>query len=79
MPVDYNVDINLTDGRKLLDVVGRSHHQVTIPNVDPGVGAQIVVAPMRDDDTQGKARTITLAPGASAASARASRVNLPRA
>ena len=69
MPVDYNVDINLTDGRELLDVVGRSHHEVTIPNVDRSIGVRIVVAPMRSDDTQGRARTVTLAPGAAAASA----------
>ena len=69
MPVDYNVDVNLTDGRELLDVVGRSHDAVTIPNVGRRIGARIVVAPMRSDDTQGRARTIRLAPGAAAAAA----------
>lgn len=68
MPVAYNVDVNLTDGRRLLAVVGRGHHHVTIPNVDSAVGARVLVGPMRNDDTQGRTRAVTLRPRARAAS-----------
>ena len=66
--VAYNVDVNPTDGRRLLAVVGRGHHHVTIPNVDFAVGARVLVGPMRNDDTQGRTRAVTLRPRARAAS-----------
>lgn len=62
-PIDYNVDVNLTDGRKLLVVLPRSDHTSTILNVGSQIGARVRVAGMREDDTQGRMRTAILAPG----------------
>jgi hypothetical protein len=70
MPMDYDVDIDLTDGRKLLDVIGRTKDQVVVPNVTPDVGASVRVAALRRDDTQGLTRVVKLAPGASEAASR---------
>jgi hypothetical protein len=69
-PIDYDVDINLTDGRRLLDVIGKTKDQVIVPNVATDVGAQVRVAAVRGDDTQGRTRVATLAPSAAAASNR---------
>jgi hypothetical protein len=68
--VDYNIDINLSDGRRLLDVASASSRTVTIPGVDPGTAVQVSLSPMRVDDTQGKTRTVSLPSGATGASAR---------
>ena len=68
MPMDYDVDINLTDGRKLLDVIGKTKDEVVVPGVPTDVGAQVTVAAVRSDDTQGRTRVVTLAPGATEAS-----------
>lgn len=62
MPVDYNVDVNLSDGRRLLSVVQSATHHVTIPNVGSTVSGSVVVAAMRSDQTQGKTRTVKFAP-----------------
>jgi hypothetical protein len=62
MPVDYNVDVNLSDGRRLLSVVKSTTHHITIPNVGSTVSGSVVVAAMRSDDTQGKTRTVKFAP-----------------
>lgn len=67
-PIDYDVDINLSDGRKLLDVIGRTKDQVTVPDVPSAVGVQVRVAAVRGDDTQGRTRVVTLRPGATVAS-----------
>ncbi len=64
-PMDYNVDINLSDGRELLDVTPNSDHAVTIANVDPQTSVQVSVAAVRQDDTEGRMRILTLAPGVS--------------
>jgi hypothetical protein len=61
-PIDYNVDINVSDGRALLDVNPSADHTATVPNVDPGTSVQVRVAALRGDDTQGTMRTVTLAP-----------------
>ncbi|MBV9944567.1 MAG: hypothetical protein JO262_20755 [Solirubrobacterales bacterium] len=62
-PMDYDIDVNISDGRRLLDVARGFTHHVTIPNVDAGLGVTVRVAGVRDDDTQGAARTVILAPG----------------
>lgn len=62
-PVDYDIDVNISDGRRLLDVIRPSIHHVTIPNVDPGLSVTVQVAGVRNDDTQGAMRTVTLASG----------------
>jgi hypothetical protein len=67
-PIDYNVDINLSDGRKLLDVLPSRDHEVIVRDVPASVAARITVAPMREDDSQGRMRTVELSPGAPAAS-----------
>ncbi len=63
-PIDYNVDVNLTDGRELLDVLHSGDDKVTIPDIASTVGARVRVAAMREDDTQGNMRTVVLAAGA---------------
>jgi hypothetical protein len=70
MPIDYDVDINLTDGRKLLDVIGKTKHEVIVPNVASDIGAHVRVAAARGDDTEGRARVVALAAGAKEAAAR---------
>lgn len=67
MPVDYNVDVNLSDGRRLVDVVSSAKHQITIPDVAPEIGARVVVGPMREDDTMGAMRAVKLKPADSRA------------
>ena len=68
MPMDYDVDINLTDGRRLLDVIGKTKHQVVVRGVPANVGVQVRVAAVRSDDTQGRTRVVTLSAGATVAS-----------
>jgi hypothetical protein len=63
MPMDYNVDVNISDGRRLLDIAPGSDHQVTIPDVGNDLGVTVGVAGVREDDTTGAMRTVTLAPG----------------
>ncbi|MBV8987856.1 MAG: fibronectin type III domain-containing protein [Solirubrobacterales bacterium] len=62
-PMDYNVDVNLSDGRELVDVTPNSDHTVTIVNVAPQTSVQVSVAPVRQDDTEGRIRTLSLGPG----------------
>jgi hypothetical protein len=66
--IQYNVDINLSDGRRLLDPASASDRTVTVPDVNPQTAAQVSVSPMRSDDTQGRTRTVSLRPGAKRAS-----------
>ncbi len=61
-PVDYDVDVNLTTGRKLVDILRSRTQKVMVTGVDPAVGAQVSVSPIREDDTQGKTRTVELSP-----------------
>jgi hypothetical protein len=63
MPRVYDVDINVSDGRKLLDVMVRSDHHVTVPDVAPDLRVTVHVAAVREDDTEGAMRTVTLEPG----------------
>jgi hypothetical protein len=65
--VDYNIDINLSDGRRLLDIASASARTVTIPGVDPATTVRVSVSPMRFDDTQGATRGVSLQPGAATA------------
>jgi hypothetical protein len=69
-PVDYDVDVNLSDGRKLLLVLRRGDDHVTIPNVGADVAADVTVSPVREDDTLGKTREVTLTPNATAAASK---------
>jgi hypothetical protein len=69
-PIDYDVDINLMDGRRLLDVMGKHAHQVIVRNVPAGDGARVRVAPVREDDTQGRTRVVALQPRARLAESR---------
>lgn len=69
-PVDYDVDVNLSDGRKLLLVLRKGDDHVTVPDVGPDVAADVKVSPVRDDDTLGKTREVTLTPGATAAASK---------
>ena len=62
-PIDYNVDVNLSDGRKLLAVLPARDHTVTIPDIGRRIGARVRVAGMRQDDTQGHMRTVVLGGG----------------
>jgi hypothetical protein len=68
MPVDYNVDVNLSDGRRVLRVVRSTRQQITLPNVGSTVGGRVMLAAMRNDDTQGKTRTVKFAPHRGASS-----------
>jgi hypothetical protein len=68
MPVDYNVDVNLSDGRRVLRVVRSTRQQITLPNVGSNVGGRVMLAAMRNDDTQGKTRTVKFAPHRGASS-----------
>jgi hypothetical protein len=65
--IEYNVDINLSDGRRLLDVASASDRTVTVPNVDTQTAVHVSVSPMRNDDTQGETRTVSLEAGATEA------------
>ncbi len=67
MPIDYNVDINLTDGSEQLAVLRTGDHTLAISNVASDIGATVKVAGMRQDDTQGNERTVVLASGESSA------------
>lgn len=60
--MDYDVDVNLSDGRRLLDVTRRSVDHATVPNVGRGVRVTVRVAGVREDDTQGPIRTVILRP-----------------
>lgn len=62
-PMDYDVDVNVSDGRRLLDVTRRSVDHVTVPNVGRGLRVTVRVAGVREDDTQGPMRTVVLRPG----------------
>jgi hypothetical protein len=62
-PMNYDVDVNVSDGRRLLDVTRRSVDHVVIPNVGRGLRVVVRVAGVRRDDTQGPMRTVTLEPG----------------
>jgi hypothetical protein len=67
-PIDYDVDVNLSDGRKLLYVLRAHDDSVAVPNVASNVGAHVVVSPVRSDDTLGKAQSLTIDVGAAQAS-----------
>ncbi|HTW10319.1 MAG TPA: hypothetical protein VME46_22635 [Acidimicrobiales bacterium] len=72
LPVDYNVDIDLSGGAESLDVVPANtsnSYSVTIPGISLNAGANISVAPMRADDTDGQSEQLTLAPGQASISA----------
>jgi hypothetical protein len=71
--IDYNVDINLSDGRRLLDVLPRRDHRVIVRDIPASVKVKVSVAPLRSDDTQGRMRTVELAPGAIGAVSQAHR------
>jgi hypothetical protein len=62
-PMVYDIDDNLSDGRKLLVVVRSFDHDATIADVSPDVKATVTVAAVRSDETQGRERTVTLEPG----------------
>jgi hypothetical protein len=66
LPTAYDVDVNISDGRRLLDVMSGSSHQVTIPNVARNLQVKVAVGAVRRDDTQGPMRSVTLPPGSSA-------------
>ena len=72
-PIDYNVDMTLSDGRRLLDVLPSHDDKVIVRDVPATVEARVTVAPMRVDDTQGKTRSVKLSPGATEAASRAPR------
>lgn len=63
----YDIDVNLSDGRKLLVVVRSFDHDATIADVSADLQAKVTVAAVRSDETQGKERTLTLKPGDSEA------------
>lgn len=63
----YDIDVNLSDGRKLLVVVRSFDHDATVADVSTDVQAKVTVAAVRSDETQGKQRTVTLKPGDSEA------------
>jgi hypothetical protein len=72
LPVAYNVDIDLSGGAQLLDVVpatSSSSYSVTIPGISLNAGANISVAAMRADDTDGPSEGLTLASGQASISA----------
>lgn len=62
-PMVYDVDVDVSDGRKLLDVMASSDHHVTVPDVAPDLRVTVHVAAVREDETQGAMRTVTLEPG----------------
>jgi hypothetical protein len=62
-PMVYDIDVNLSDGRKLLVVVRSFDHDATIADVGADVQARVTVAAVRSDEQQGKQRTVTLKPG----------------
>ena len=66
-PMVYDIDVNLSDGRKLLVVVRSFDHDATVADVSTDVQAKVTVAAVRSDETQGKQRTVTLKPGDSEA------------
>jgi len=65
-PVAYDVDVNLSDGRKLLVVVGGNARTASVPAVEAQTSAAVAVAAVRSDDTQGGGDALALAAGRSA-------------
>ena len=62
-PMVYDVDVNVSDGRRLLDVMVSSDHHATVPDVTRDLRVTVHVAAVREDDTEGAMRTVTLEPG----------------
>jgi hypothetical protein len=69
-PIDYNVDIDTMDGRRMVDVMPRHDDRVFVHDVPKSDGAQVLVSPVREDETQGRTRVVTLEPGAEVAISR---------
>lgn len=58
---DYNVDVNLTDGTKVVDVPGKADRNATLTNIPTDVGVNVSVAGIRFDDVTGPASTASSA------------------
>jgi hypothetical protein len=62
-PMIYDIDVNVSDGRRLLDETHRGDDHVFVPGIARNLRVTVRVAGVRRDDTQGAMRTVTLAPG----------------
>jgi hypothetical protein len=62
-PMIYDIDVNVSDGRHLLDETHRGDDHVFVPGIARNLRVTVRVAGVRRDDTQGAMRTVTLAPG----------------
>jgi hypothetical protein len=56
---DYNIDINLSDGSKLVDVTGTKRRRVVLSNIPTDLRVKVRVAGIRFDDVIGPASTRT--------------------
>jgi len=63
LPMIYDIDVNVGDGRRLLDETKRGDDHVFVPGIARNLRVTVRVAGVRKDDTQGQMRTVTLAAG----------------
>jgi hypothetical protein len=67
-PIRYDVAVSLSNGQQLLFVTPRTQHAVTVADVSSGMTADVRIAAVRADDTEGVARALKLASGKGSAS-----------
>lgn len=60
---DYDVDVNLSDGSKVLDIQGSRDRRVVVHGIPPKLGVNVTVAGLESDDVQGPAVSASLASG----------------
>jgi hypothetical protein len=54
---DYDVDVTLSDGAKVVDVMGSKARHVVLHGISPALGVSATVRGLRSDDVQGPATT----------------------
>ena len=62
-PIDYDVDIVTMDGRRMVDVMSKHADVVFVHDFPGSDGAQVRLSAVREDETLGRARVVTLEPG----------------
>lgn len=60
---DYDLDINLSDGSKVLDVRGSRQRHVVLRGIDRRLGVSVTVTPLRSDNVPGPSASASLKGG----------------